>query len=614
MKKKLLRILCAALACVLLLGTAALAADFPDTQTHWAKSYIDDLVERGYLTGYNDGTFKPENYLKAAEAIALLSRFYSPNEYQLSEMTRIYGEEAAAAAKKYGVNWAAQNLTVALGVGILTTEELKGIALSSPIEKELLSVFLTRAMQLAEEAESLVSVALAYTDVLDISEENRCYIYVLTRIGVLTGNTSGTFSPHAYVSRAIAAAMVSRGIGWLEANNSMPQVKGYEKTTSTNGVVTWFGGDTLRLMGSDGGVRVWATADDFTLNVDGKPAEWKDDFLNCLAVAVIVDETGLANSLSVNTGSPFKYGAVMYTQSTSTGNSITISRDGALETIDIADSVPVYLDGALSSLDKIPVGGFALLRMENDLANAVQVTSKDAEINGVITELAYGDSAVFIVSGENNDYYCEIAPGNLPAVYRGSQTYDLTRLKKGDQVKVTLSAGVPVRIDITGSPASESGKIVKISTVSSASEEVQYTLTVLLDSGVTKLYEADGATGVYDVNGRVLNMQALLVGDLIKLTSFDGEVVEITRTGSVETETSSVTGTLVSFNSSAGELTVNVEGIGWVYVKTGSARVIVLTTGEGALLANLEVGTRVTVYGVASDNFHYNANVVYILK
>ena len=37
---------------------------------------------------------------------------------------------------------------------LLTEKELEGIALSAPIEKELLSVFMTRAMQLAEEAEA----------------------------------------------------------------------------------------------------------------------------------------------------------------------------------------------------------------------------------------------------------------------------------------------------------------------------------------------------------------------------------------------------------------------------------------------------------------------------
>ena len=614
MKKRILRILCAALACVLLLGGAAAAADFPDTQSHWAKNYIDDLVERGYLNGYTDGTFKPDRNLSAAEAITLLSRFYTPDEYQQSEMDRLYGEEAAAAARKYGVSWAAKNLTVALGTGILTSRELADIALSSPIEKELLSVFMTRAMQLAEDAEALVSVTLAYTDVDDIAMENRCYIYVLTRIGVLTGNTSGTFSPHASVTRAIAAAMVSRAIGWLETNGSMPQVKGYEKTTSTNGIAVWCGDGTFRLMGSDGGVRVWETGENFALNIDGKPGQWKDDYKGCYAVAVITDETGKAASLSVDTGSAYKYGAVLYTQSTSSSRSITISRDGAIETVTIATSVPIYLDGVLSSLDKLPTGAFALLRVADGLADAVQVNSKPAEINGVITDLSYGDSAVFLIAGETSSYYCEVIPGNQPAVYRGTQSYDLTRLKKGDKVKVTLTAGVPTRIDITGSADAVEGQITKIETTSTAAGSVRYTLTVQLSTGVVKLFEAAGSTNVYDASGRTVGMQALAVGDLVNITSFDGEVVEISRTGTVATTSASVTGTVVSYNSSAGELTLNVDGVGWVYVKAATARVIVMTTGETSGLNALVAGTRITAYGTASDSYHYTANVVYILK
>ena len=43
---------------------------FPDvTSAHWAAPYISVAVKNGYITGYLDGTFKPENTVKLEEAV-----------------------------------------------------------------------------------------------------------------------------------------------------------------------------------------------------------------------------------------------------------------------------------------------------------------------------------------------------------------------------------------------------------------------------------------------------------------------------------------------------------------------------------------------------------------
>ena len=73
MKSK--RLLTCLLAFALTLTMTALpasAATFPDIASHWAKSYIEEMTDAGMFKGYEDGTFKPENKLTTAEALALL--------------------------------------------------------------------------------------------------------------------------------------------------------------------------------------------------------------------------------------------------------------------------------------------------------------------------------------------------------------------------------------------------------------------------------------------------------------------------------------------------------------------------------------------------------------
>lgn len=46
---------------------------FTDTVGHWAENYIKAAVSQGWLAGYTDGEFKPDNYITRAEAMLLIN-------------------------------------------------------------------------------------------------------------------------------------------------------------------------------------------------------------------------------------------------------------------------------------------------------------------------------------------------------------------------------------------------------------------------------------------------------------------------------------------------------------------------------------------------------------
>lgn len=50
--------------------------DFYDIRGHWAKEEIYTLIRKGIINGYPDKTFKPDNYITRAEFLVLLSRAY----------------------------------------------------------------------------------------------------------------------------------------------------------------------------------------------------------------------------------------------------------------------------------------------------------------------------------------------------------------------------------------------------------------------------------------------------------------------------------------------------------------------------------------------------------
>ena len=54
--------------------TATTANVFPDVEGHWAAEYINSLSRFGWITGYPDGTFRPDQNMTRAEVAALINR------------------------------------------------------------------------------------------------------------------------------------------------------------------------------------------------------------------------------------------------------------------------------------------------------------------------------------------------------------------------------------------------------------------------------------------------------------------------------------------------------------------------------------------------------------
>ncbi|HEY9660770.1 MAG TPA: S-layer homology domain-containing protein, partial [Allocoleopsis sp.] len=58
---------------------------FPDTQNHWAQPFIKPLAARGIVTGYLDGTYRPENPIARDEFAAVIRKaFNQPAQRQIA--------------------------------------------------------------------------------------------------------------------------------------------------------------------------------------------------------------------------------------------------------------------------------------------------------------------------------------------------------------------------------------------------------------------------------------------------------------------------------------------------------------------------------------------------
>ena len=46
---------------------------FPDIENHWAKKYINSSAQKGWISGYGDGTFRPDNIIIRCEAMKMIN-------------------------------------------------------------------------------------------------------------------------------------------------------------------------------------------------------------------------------------------------------------------------------------------------------------------------------------------------------------------------------------------------------------------------------------------------------------------------------------------------------------------------------------------------------------
>ena len=168
MKKN--RLLAAALTLSMMVGTAApaSAAVFTDLSGHWARTDVEYLAAQGLVSGYNDGTFKPDAAMSAVEALLFCARVTKLDAAVKQKVVSKWDDTLRDIIPSDMRTWAATDLSVCLETGIISPSELQSLAsgnsLLSAIPRERVALYLARAMQLDEAAESLTSYSLNFTD------------------------------------------------------------------------------------------------------------------------------------------------------------------------------------------------------------------------------------------------------------------------------------------------------------------------------------------------------------------------------------------------------------------------------------------------------------------
>ena len=225
MNKKITKFVAIA-AAVLMLPVTTFAANFKDiSNKHWAKSYIEQCADLGFINGFPDGTFKPNAPIRFTELIKMLSNFLNVSESDMQIAESTYGPSLNSLKP---TSWVRPYLLKCLSKGVIDLDLLNSAAKNgSPsmikdnaqyaFSRSDTTMLFCRAMGLDP-----VPTTVTYKDAAKIKKNIIPYIGALQKVGVLSpqGDERGNFRPSDALSRAEVAKMLYVAYAYIEQNGN----------------------------------------------------------------------------------------------------------------------------------------------------------------------------------------------------------------------------------------------------------------------------------------------------------------------------------------------------------------------------------------------------------
>lgn len=162
-----------------------------DIQGHWAEQYIKSLVQSGVMTGYPDGSFKPDNKINRAEFATILV-----NAYKLTPKNDIVFDDIRG-------HWAQEYISTVASYGIVKGYGANRFGPEDLITREQMAVMIVNAAKLKQS-----KLAGNFADQAQISPWALESVYIAASEGIISGYPDHTFKAKGQAARAEAATVI----------------------------------------------------------------------------------------------------------------------------------------------------------------------------------------------------------------------------------------------------------------------------------------------------------------------------------------------------------------------------------------------------------------------
>ena len=167
----------------------------PDIVGHWAETNIKALVASNVITGYPDGTFKPNNTITRAEFTTAVVRAF----YLEIKNGKIFNDTAN--------HWAKEYIATAVANGYVSGYDSTTFGPDDLITREQMAVLIVNATKL-----QAANSAKTFADGSAISDWAKEGVAIASGNNLITGYPDNTFKPKFKATRAEAATILVKAM------------------------------------------------------------------------------------------------------------------------------------------------------------------------------------------------------------------------------------------------------------------------------------------------------------------------------------------------------------------------------------------------------------------
>ena len=192
--KKVFKTLAAAFLPTILTVTAFNAhvlGNTDDISGHWAEAQIKEWTNIGYINGYPDGTFLPDNSITRAEFLTLVNKIF-----KFENKTNINFIDVRP---DY---WAYSEIQKGISAGYVSGDKNGTFRPDDFITRQEAAVIINKLLDNTEITENKPN----FKDAYDIDEWAKNSVDIVYEHGILSGFPNGTYRPKKYMTRAEAVS------------------------------------------------------------------------------------------------------------------------------------------------------------------------------------------------------------------------------------------------------------------------------------------------------------------------------------------------------------------------------------------------------------------------
>lgn len=198
MKKKHAITITAVLAASMAMSVTAFGAP-TDIQGHWAQNTINKWVDKGDISGYPDGTFRPNNMITRAEFVVLVNNAmgYTKSGYAyFSDVPSHY--------------WGKNAIQTGVAAGYISGDGNGIFRPNDPVTRQEAAAMISRILDLKQNE----SRAYRYTDSYAISNWAKGVVGAVSDAGIMAGYPDGSFGPNRVLTRAEAVLALDKTVNY----------------------------------------------------------------------------------------------------------------------------------------------------------------------------------------------------------------------------------------------------------------------------------------------------------------------------------------------------------------------------------------------------------------